>query len=170
MRTLPRKPERKRGRKPKPPDTLAVGGTMLRNRRGEMDLRLEDVADRVNISIAYASEVERGKKCPSADVLVEWANFVGLDPAVVLCAFRVVPDDAAERFFDVDRMRAALTGEAKRDEWLCGYAAVLGAMARHDASVRTVMVGDGVTLEMLRAAGVEDFDMREIERSLAGGV
>ena len=83
---------------------------MLREQRGTLGLRLEDVADRVNISIAYASEVERGKKCPSADVLVEWADFVGLDPAVVLCAFRVVPDDAAEAFFDVDRMRAALGG------------------------------------------------------------
>lgn len=110
VRTIPRKPERKRGRKPKPPDALAVGGTMLRDRRGTLGLRLEDVADRVNISIAYASEVERGKKCPSASVLVEWAEFVGLDPAAVLCAFRVVPDAAAERFFDVDRMRAALAG------------------------------------------------------------
>lgn len=140
----------------------------LRAARETEGLSIRAVAKRVGGSNAMVSHVETGFRCPSAAWLVAACKVYRVDPAPLLCAFRVVPDAAAERFFDVDRMRAALAGEVKRDEWLCGYAAVLGAMARHDASVRTAMVGDGITLAKLRAAGVEDFDMRDIERALAG--
>lgn len=106
----PDRPMRRRGRPSKPSGTFVAAGAMLRDRRAVLGLRLEDIAERVNISIAYASEVERGKKGPSADVIVAWAEAIDVDPAPVLCAFRLVPEAAAERFFDADRMRAALAG------------------------------------------------------------
>ncbi len=151
------------------PAVLQRAGAMVRAARKAKGLSLRKASDITGKSHVFLGEIERGEAGLPVALAYALADTYGMDIAVVLCAFRVVPDAAAERFFDVDRMRAALAGEAKRDEWLCGYAAALGAMARHDASVRTVMTGDGITLAKLRAAGVEDFDMRDIERAFAGG-
>jgi len=53
-----------------------------------------------------------------------------------------------------------------RDEWLCGYAAALGAVRRlyhHDSAVAGVLVADGLTVAHLLAAGVEKFDLDPIK-------
>jgi transcriptional regulator with XRE-family HTH domain len=46
----------------------AVGG-VLREWRTAQGLRLSDVAERAGVSVQYLSEVERGRKEPSSDVL-----------------------------------------------------------------------------------------------------
>jgi hypothetical protein len=55
------------------------------------------------------------------------------------------------------------------DEWLCGYAAALAAVQRlYDGStlVAEVMKCDGLTIDHLRAAGVEEFDLKQILRAV----
>lgn len=103
----PRKP-RRRGRVPQPAHVLAVAGAMLRERRERLGFTLEYVAERARVTFQYLSEIERGCKAPSADVLGDLIGVLALPAADVFCAFRVVPEAAAERFFDPDRMREAL--------------------------------------------------------------
>jgi hypothetical protein len=61
---------------------------------------------------------------------------------------------------------AIVVSRPGRDEWLCGYAAALGAMRRlfhHDSSVASVLQADGLTVAHLQAAGVEKFDLDPIK-------
>ena len=52
----------------RPPWRTAVG-TVLRDWRTDQGLRLSDVAERARVSVQYLSEVERGRKEPSSEVL-----------------------------------------------------------------------------------------------------
>ncbi len=55
---------------PSPGATLRdVVGGVLRDERGHQGRTLTDVAGRAGVSVAYLSEVERGRKDASADVL-----------------------------------------------------------------------------------------------------
>jgi hypothetical protein len=92
------------------PDVLVAGGAMLRAARQRRGMSIAAVRDAAGLSVGHLSLVERGKSGISPDALVAWATVLGLDPAVVLCAFRVVPERCAAAFFDPDRMRAALAG------------------------------------------------------------
>ncbi len=65
-----------------------------------------------------AGDVERGKCSICFDLAARLAVVLDLDLAEILCAFRVVPEHAAARFFDVDRMRAALAAPAAPKAWV----------------------------------------------------
>ena len=54
-------------------------GTVLRERRHDLGLRLVDVAQRAGVSPQYLSEVERGVKDPSSEILEAAASAVGFD-------------------------------------------------------------------------------------------
>ncbi|GAA4839458.1 hypothetical protein GCM10023221_16320 [Luteimicrobium xylanilyticum] len=56
-------------RAPAPTLLRAALGASLRRRRDERGLRIVDVAERANLSVAYVSEVERGRKEPSSEVV-----------------------------------------------------------------------------------------------------
>lgn len=59
----------------------------------------------------------------------------------------------------------------KRDEWLAGYAAALANVHRthrDSTTVAHVLIGDGLTLVGLVAAGAEAHDTEEIGRALKG--
>ena len=49
-------------------------GRRIRARRKELGLTLADVAGRAEISLPYASDVERGARLPSLDVLAKIAG------------------------------------------------------------------------------------------------
>lgn len=102
----------RRGRPSVPADDLPPGCALLRRQREARDLTLAQVGQRLNASPDRLSVMERGKADIAPTLLEAWAIAIGLDPAEVLCAFRVVPDRAAARFFDPDRMRAALKESA----------------------------------------------------------
>jgi hypothetical protein len=56
----------------------------------------------------------------------------------------------------------------KRDAWLCGYAAALGAVMRlyNEAQiVESVIRADGLSPERLALGGAEEFDMKPIRRA-----
>lgn len=57
---------------------------MLRGERLDRDLTLQEVADAAGISMPYLSEVERGRKEASSEVLAATADALGLDLADLL--------------------------------------------------------------------------------------
>ena len=59
------------GVRPTGPEPLwrEAAGAVLRERRHGLEQTLADVADRAGISVQYLSEVERGRKEPSSEVL-----------------------------------------------------------------------------------------------------
>ena len=74
---------RRRAAAPAAPEPLwreAVGGA-LREERAEREQRLVDVADRAGVSVQYLSEVERGLKEPSSEVLAAVAGALDLSVA-----------------------------------------------------------------------------------------
>ncbi len=57
---------------------------------------------------------------------------------------------------------------ASSDDWLCGYAAALGAIRRlyqADTMVVQTLICDGLTIEQLEAAGAEQFDLDAIREA-----
>ena len=57
---------------------------MLREERTDRDERLVDVARQASISPQYLSEIERGAKDPSSEVLRSVSGALGLHPAEVV--------------------------------------------------------------------------------------
>lgn len=53
-------------------------GFQLREERGERGERIADVAERAGVSPQYLSEIERGRKDPSSEVLSAVAGALGL--------------------------------------------------------------------------------------------
>lgn len=98
------------GRPPRSPDVLVAAGAMIRERRESLDMSMRRLAELTERSHGYIGDVERGACSICFDLAERFAVVLGLDLAVILCAFRVVPEHAAAAFFDVDRMRAALAG------------------------------------------------------------
>ncbi|HUQ61866.1 helix-turn-helix transcriptional regulator [Lentzea sp.] len=59
-------------------------GRKLRETREELGERLVDVADRAGISVQYLSEIERGRKEPSSEMIAAVAGALGVDLADLL--------------------------------------------------------------------------------------
>lgn len=64
-----RLPVRPRHLRRRPPLLREVYGTLIRRLRGRQGRTLNDVATRAGVSVAYLSEIERGLKEPSSEVL-----------------------------------------------------------------------------------------------------
>ncbi|MFI7672812.1 helix-turn-helix domain-containing protein [Actinophytocola sp. NPDC049390] len=94
-------PEPERG-----PDPLwrEVLGPRLRTTREEHHERLVDVAEKAGISPQYLSEIERGRKEPSSEMIAAVAGALGLDLADLLIGIAS----------DVRRQRAATTRPTTR--------------------------------------------------------
>ena len=72
-----------KGREPEPLWREALG-RVLRATREEQGARLADVAARAGMSPQYLSEVERGRKEPSSEMIAAVTGALGLDLANVL--------------------------------------------------------------------------------------
>ncbi|HEY4019703.1 MAG TPA: helix-turn-helix transcriptional regulator [Pseudonocardiaceae bacterium] len=74
-----------RNRKPAPePLWRDVLGKSLRASREEQGARLVDIAQRAGISPQYLSEIERGRKEPSSEMIAAVAGALGIDLAGLL--------------------------------------------------------------------------------------
>lgn len=71
-------PSREREREPEPL-WREVLGRKLRATRDEQGARLIDVADRAGISPQYLSEIERGHKEPSSEMIAAVSGSLGID-------------------------------------------------------------------------------------------
>lgn len=65
-------------------------GKRMRYRRRIKKLSQEDVAKAVNISVSFYGNIERGKRIPSIDTLVEIANFLGTSTDFLLAESVIV--------------------------------------------------------------------------------
>lgn len=83
---------------------------MVREARKKQGLTLRGVAALTDKSHVFLGEIERGTSPLPISLAPRLALVLGMDLAELLCAFRLVPEAAAERFFDPERMRAALAG------------------------------------------------------------
>ena len=54
-------------------------GAVIRRERHQMNLTMKELAERSIVSVIYLSEIERGKKYPSALILERIAQALGLD-------------------------------------------------------------------------------------------
>ena len=93
-------------------EVLERAGAMLRDARNRQGLSLRAVAEKVGKSHVFIGDVERGISALPIDLVPRMCDVLNLDPADVLCAFRLVPERAAAKFFDPDRMREALKENA----------------------------------------------------------
>ena len=66
------------------PSGNAALGARLRELRKEKGLKLVALANKSGVSLAYVSEVERGRKLPSLEVLDRLAGALGLSVLDVL--------------------------------------------------------------------------------------
>lgn len=67
-----------------PADLRTALGEVLRDERQRQERTLADVADGAAVSLPYLSEVERGRKDVSADLLTAISTALGLDVPTVL--------------------------------------------------------------------------------------
>ena len=74
----PAPPDAQPNRTP-PPLFRELAGQVLRERRRSAGLRLVDVAVRSGVSAQYISEIERGLKDPSSEILAAVAKTLGMD-------------------------------------------------------------------------------------------
>lgn len=62
-------------------EALRIGkltlGAALRSRRQDADLRLKDVAAALGVTVAHVSDVERGRRTPSLELLLAWSTLLG---------------------------------------------------------------------------------------------
>jgi hypothetical protein len=57
--------------------------------------------------------------------------------------------------------------EMKEDPWMQGFACALATLNRlydHPGLVEGTLVGSGITIAMLKRAGVEDYDLVELKK------
>jgi DNA-binding XRE family transcriptional regulator len=84
-----------------PPEPLwrEAAGQVLRDQRHRLEQTLAEVADRAGISVQYLSEVERGRKEPSSEVLaaVTGALRLTLVDLTRLVLHRLTPVDLTSR-------------------------------------------------------------------------
>ncbi|WSW30425.1 helix-turn-helix domain-containing protein [Streptomyces sp. NBC_01003] len=85
MRPVPAEPA---GVPPKEPLWRDIVGDVLRRERLAQERTLKDVADAARISLPYLSEIERGLKEASSEVLAAAAHALGLGLADVLALGR----------------------------------------------------------------------------------
>jgi DNA-binding XRE family transcriptional regulator len=78
VRTTPERPAPAPARQPAEPLWRELVGRELRTERQERGQRLADVAERAGVSTQYLSEVERGLKDPSSEILSAVAGALGL--------------------------------------------------------------------------------------------
>lgn len=64
-------------------DAKALGARICRIRQ-EYGLQQKEAAERVNISLSYYGNIERGKRTPSLDILVRIANGLGVGTDTLL--------------------------------------------------------------------------------------
>ncbi|MEV6108796.1 helix-turn-helix transcriptional regulator [Streptomyces sp. NPDC051940] len=83
-RVVPLRPFPSRDPAPKEPLWRDLVGDVLRRERRAQDRTLKDVAEAARISMPYLSELERGRKEASSEVLAAAARALGLSLSEVL--------------------------------------------------------------------------------------
>lgn len=83
MGTVTALPSGRRPSRPVEPLWRELVGRQVRRERQARRLRLVDVADEAGVSTQYLSEIERGRKEPSSEVLSAVAGALGLSVTTI---------------------------------------------------------------------------------------
>jgi transcriptional regulator with XRE-family HTH domain len=94
------------GRRPRPLLRTLVGEALRRNRL-EQHRTIAEVAREANVSLPYLSEVERGRKEPSSEILAAVCDSLGIELSELLAEVRrdLVNDGAPVLRLDTARRR-----------------------------------------------------------------
>ena len=85
-----------------------LGGRLVRERREQLGWSQYELGERCDYNAMSVHNSETAKRAPSEAFVWRLVNALDLDPAVLFCAFEIVPTAASSSFFDVERMREAL--------------------------------------------------------------
>lgn len=80
----------------------------LRDRRKELKLTLEEVAQRAGVSTNYISLIERGKNVPSDEIIVKLAEILKIDEVELFLIFNKVPPTMIEELKNDSLLREAI--------------------------------------------------------------
>ena len=61
-----------------PTNLRLILGVKLRQLRNERDLSLSELAEKSGMSVSYLSEIEKGKKYPTPDKIIQLANAMSI--------------------------------------------------------------------------------------------
>lgn len=95
-------------------DSLGEIGSYLRDQREKAGLSVRQLAERAGVSNPYISQIERGLRKPSIEVLQQLARGLQLSTGSVLGKFGVVDFPAGIPTADAIRSDEALSAEQKR--------------------------------------------------------
>jgi transcriptional regulator with XRE-family HTH domain len=88
-----------------------VVGEVLRRRRREQRRTLAEVARDANVSVQYLSEVERGRKEPSSEILAAVCDSLRIDLADMLAEVRQDLTAGRATVLHLDRTRVRRTAQ-----------------------------------------------------------
>lgn len=75
----------------------ALIGARIREERLHSRMRLEDLAKALGVTIAYLSQVERGLKHASLDLIGDISEYFDVDPAYFVSGTVMIADDEREK-------------------------------------------------------------------------
>ncbi len=108
---IDRRPRARRARRDPEPLWRDVLGARLRDLRHDRDLTLVEAAERAGVSPQYLSEIERGRKDPSSEIVAAVAGALGSSvlelSALVVADLRAVATVGAAPGGPVSRLLAA---------------------------------------------------------------
>lgn len=82
--------------------------SQLRERRKELGLTLEEVAQKVGVSTNYISLIERCKNVPSDDIIIKLARVLQIDEVELFLVFNKVPPSMIEELKNNSLFREAI--------------------------------------------------------------
>ena len=115
--------------------TVETLGDYLREQRQSARLSLRQLAEQAGVSNPYLSQIERGLRKPSADVLQQLAKALRISAEqLYLRAGIVSPDDTLGGSVELAVLGDQLLTERQKQTLLDVYASFLALNAGHDAS------------------------------------
>lgn len=68
------------------------------------DLSQKDLAEKLNISNSYLSEIEQGKKEPSISIINKYSKFFKISPSVILFFSENIQKNKGKTFFSLQTL------------------------------------------------------------------
>jgi len=97
-----------------PRDTWRELGEYIREQRHQAELSVRKLADLAGVSNPYLSQIERGLKRPSAEILQQIARALQLSSESLYVKAGILDSERESNLIDAIRSQASLTTEQKQ--------------------------------------------------------
>jgi len=97
-----------------PRDTWRDLGQYIRDQRHQAELSVRKLADLAGVSNHYLSQIERGLKRPSAEILQQIARALQLSSESLYVRAGILDSERESNLIDSIRSQSSLTGEQKQ--------------------------------------------------------